>query len=365
MYAVSSAFLDALRRSHVVVLQVDAYRGAVLIQSDIPISGGSVTVDGGSQIRRTLSLTVADPGLDPKVDPLAVLAPFGSDLVVKRGIRFPNGNIEWVPLGRFRIENVKAAVAQNAIEVTGSDRAATVKDYRFTAITQSNTSNTVVQEITRLIRDALPALPVTDRTGSTAGTPSVYWERERWDAIEQLGQAIGADVYFDPSGNGVIAPAPAVTASPAWMIDAGELGVMVDGSRETSRETVYNGVVASGESDGDIPPVTATVWDTDPTSPTYYAGSFGPKPFFYVSPLLTTTAQCISAATAMLGRVKGLIRQLDLSCVPNPALESGDVIRVLFPDGTYETHLIDSFTVPLDPDSAMTLKTRSPAPATE
>lgn len=365
MYAVTPAFLDALRRSHVVTVQVDAYRGATLLQTDLPISGGAVTVDGGAQIRRTLSLTVADPGLDPKVDPLATLAPFGSDLVVKRGIRFPNGTTEWVPLGRFRIESVTATVAQNAIEVTGSDRAATVKDARFTAITQSVTSNTVVQEITRLIRDALPGLVVTDLTGATAGTPSVYWERERWDAIEQLGQAIGADVYFDPAGNGVIAPAPVVTTSPAWMIDAGELGVMVDGSRETSRETVYNGVVASGESDGDIPPVTATVWDTVPSSPTYYAGTFGAKPYFYVSPLLTTTTQCSNAASAMLDRVRGLIRQLELSCVPNPALESGDVIRVLFPDGTYETHLVDAFTVPLDPGTAMSLKTRSPEPATE
>jgi hypothetical protein len=365
MYAATEQFLDALRRSHVVTVQVDAYRGAVLLQSDLPISGGSVTVDGGSQIRRTLSLTIADPALDPKVDPLAVLAPFGSDLVVRRGIRYPNGTTEWVPLGRFRIESVQASAAQDAISVTGSDRASIVKDARFTAITQAQTSNTVVQEITRLITEALPGVPVTNRTTATNSTPAVYWERERWDAIEQLGEAIGADVFFDPDGNGVIQPTPAVTNDPAWWVDAGELGVMVAGQRETSREYTYNGVVASGESDGDIPPVTATVWDTDATSPTYYLGPFGQKPYFYVSPLLTTTAQCTSAAASMLDRVRGLIRQLDLTCVPNPALESGDVIRVRFPDGATETHLIDSFTVPLDPGSAMTLKTRSPEPATE
>lgn len=365
MYPVTPAFLGALRRSHVVTLQVDAYRGSTLLKADLPVSGGAVTVDGGSQIRRTLALTVADPGLDPKLDPAATLAPFGYELVVRRGIRYPNGQTEWVPLGRFRIETVQAAVAQNAIEVTGADRAATVKDARFTTITQANTTNTVVQEIRRLIQEALPGVPVTDLTGATAVTPAVFWERERWDAIEQLGQAIGADVYFDSAGNGVIAPAPTVSTEPAWMIDAGELGVMVDGSRETSRELTYNGVVAAGEGDGDAPPVTATVWDTNPASPTYYLGPFGQKPYFYVSPLLTTVAQCASAATALLGRVTGLVRQLDLSCVPNPALESGDVVRVRFPDGTAETHLLDSFTVPLDPSTAMTLQTRSPEPATE
>lgn len=365
MYPVTTQFLDALRRSHVTVFNVDAYRGAVLLASDLPISGGSVTVDGGSQVRRTLSVTIADPSLDPKVDPLAVLAPFGSDLIVKRGIRFPNGTVEWAPLGRFRIESVQAAVAQDAIAVTGSDRAAYVKDARFTAITQSNTSNTVVAEITRLLTEALPGLTVTNLTTATNSTPSVYWERDRWEAIEQLGQAIGADVYFDPTGNGVIAPAPAISNTPAWWVDAGELGVMVNGGRETSREYTYNGVVASGESGGDTPPVTATVWDTNPASPTYWLGTFGKKPYFYVSPLLTTGAQCTSAATSMLNRVRGMIRQLDLSCVPNPALESGDVIRVRFPDGATETHLVDSFTVPLDPSTAMSLKTRSPDPATE
>src|SRR5439155_14916916 len=100
----------------------------------------------------------------------------------------------WVPLGRFRVESVQAAVAKNAISVNGSDRAATVKDARFTAITQSNTSNSVVAEITRLLQEALPGLVVTNRTTATNSTPSVYWERDRWEAIEQLGQAIGADV---------------------------------------------------------------------------------------------------------------------------------------------------------------------------
>jgi hypothetical protein len=58
-------------------------------------------------------------------------------------------------------------------------------------------------------------------------------------------------------------------------------------------------------------------------------------------------------------------RQLTLSCVPNPALDSGDVIRVRFPDGATETHLVDGFTVPLEPGSAMSIQTRSSQPQLE
>jgi hypothetical protein len=51
--------------------------------------------------------------------------------------------------------------------------------------------------------------------------------------------------------------------------------------------------------------------------------------------------------------------------VPNPALEAGDVIRVRFPDGSTETHLVDAFDVPLDADNAMNITTRSENPALE
>lgn len=364
MYAVSQRFLDALRASHAVEVRVESWRGAVQLASDLPVNGGSVTVDGGSQVRRTLSLTIADPSLDPGNDPTAVLAPYGTDLVVKRGIRFPDGSIEYAPLGRFRIENVTTAVGGEAIQVTGSDRTAYVQDAKFTTTAESNTSNTIPAEITRLITEAL-AVAVSNLSSSTAPTSKVYWEQDRWAAIDDLAKSIGCVVYFDPSGTAVIDPVPAITDPVAWYVDAGESGVMVTGQRDTSREGTYNGVVASGESAGQFLPYTATVTDDDPASPTLWGGTFGRKPYFYTSPLITTAQQAIDAATAQLNLVRGLSRQLALSSVPNPALEAGDVIRVLFPDGSYETHLVDSFDVPLDPTSAMTIQTRSSNPTQE
>jgi hypothetical protein len=38
----------------------------------------------------------------------------------------------------------------------------------------------------------------------------------------------------------------------------------------------------------------------------------------------------------------------NFSSLPNPALECGDVIRVIHPDGTRELHQVQSFSVPLD-----------------
>jgi hypothetical protein len=43
----------------------------------------------------------------------------------------------------------------------------------------------------------------------------------------------------------------------------------------------------------------------------------------------------------------------------NPALEPGDVIRVVYPDGTRELHQVQSFPVPLDYSGDFTLATIS------
>lgn len=364
MYDVSDLFLRTLRVSHAVELRVDAYKAGVLFAEDLPISGGSVSVDSGSQVRRTLRLTIADPSLDPGIDADSTLSPFSTELRVQRGVRYPNGDIEWVPLGWFRLDSVSASTSAQ-VQVTGVDRAAYVQDSRFLQVEAANTSNTIPTEIARLINAVLPSVTVTDLTGSTATTPAAFWQEDRWGAINELAQSIGGSVYFNPDGNAVIATTPAITNTPVWWVDAGESGVLLDISAESTREGVYNAVVASGEASGDIAPVVATVTDNDPASPTYWLGPFGQKPRFYVSPFITTTAQATSAATSLLNRVRGLSRQLRLSMLTNPALEAGDVIRIRFPDGSTEAHLIDSVDVPLDAESASSLSTRSPDPAKE
>lgn len=364
MHPVSDLFLDTLRVSHVVQVRVDVYRGAVLLIEDLPISDGEVSVDSGSQVRRTLSLTVADPSLDPGTDPLAPLAPYGTELVVQRGVRYPDGSVEWCPLGVFRIQEVQTSASGQAVSITGADRGAAIQDARFTSVMAAVTSNTIPQEIARLITSVLPTVTVTNRTTSTAATPAVFWEEDRWAAIEELAKSIGAEVYFAPDGNAVIVPTPSINDAPAWWADAGETGVLVEAEMRLTREGTYNGVRASGEN-GDTAPVTALVTDNDPTSPTLWGGPFGTKPRFYVSPLITTVEQATSAATSILNKFRGMTRQLDLTLVPNPALEGGDVVRVRFPNGVVETHLVDALKVPLDPKGAMSMSTRSPDPEKE
>jgi hypothetical protein len=367
MFGVSEQFLAALRTSHQVEIRVDAYTAGATtrLASDLPVAGGSVSAEASSQVRRTLDLTIADPTLMPTSEGDA-LSPYGTELYVLRGLRFPTGTIEWCPLGVFRVEDVKRGLADAAVQVTGADRAKAVADRQFEKPRQPKGSNTRVQWISTLVQEMWPGVAVTDSTANVDAMPypPPVWEQDRWAAIEELATSIGADVYFGPRGGLVIRPEPTIDDPVAWWVDAGASGVLVDGERNISREGTYNVVVATGEASGPFAPARAVVADTDPASPTRVDGPFGRVPTFYSSPLLRTTQQAIKAATALLGRARALNRQLELSSIPNPALEPGDVIEVRLDDGSSERHLVDKVTCPLDPATSMGLSTRSTSPDT-
>lgn len=366
MYPVSSAFLAALRTSHNAVVQVDAYRAGVLIASDLPVADGAVAVDGSSDVRRQLDLTIADPSLAPTAtDTTGPLTPYGTELYVRRGIRFPDGTTEWVPLGYFRVQSVNVPLRSDVVKVSGVDRSRQIADARFLAPQSSVTANNVPTEIARLITAARPGTVVNNLSGSTAPTPVLLWDTDRWPAITDLAASIGCEVFFDVAGQAVIRPIPAITDAVRWYVDVGPQGVLVEGERQISREATYNVVVAGAERVDNLPPLAATVQDNDPTSPTYVGGAFGSVPYFYTNNGITTVGQATTAAQGLLDRVRGLTRTVSLSAVPNPALDAGDVIQVVYPDGTFERHVVDSLTIPLGPDASMPIGTRSTNPTQE
>lgn len=366
MYAVTPRFLAALRGSHNVRVKVDSYRAGVLVQADLPISDGSVQIDATSAIRRQLALSVSDPALAPAPGvTTGPLAPYGTELFVQRGIAFPDGTVEWVPLGWFAIQSVSASLSADLVKVQAVDRAKKVSDARFLTPASSVTTNTVPAEIQRLVTEAIPGVAFINQTTATSSVPQLVWEQDRWAAIADLATSIGAEVFFDAAGSCVLRPTPDIDSAVAWYVDAGESGVLVEGQRDTSRESTYNGVVATGERTDNFAPYTATVTDDDPTSPTYWGGAYGQVPYFYTSASITSAALATSAATGLLARTKGLTRSVSLSAIPNPALDAGDVIQVVFPDGLTERHVIDSLSIPLDPTSSMPIGTRSTDPTKE
>ena len=123
----------------------------------------------------------------------------------------------------------------------------------------------------------------------------------------------------------------------------------IKANRGMSSANVFNGMLARGENTSEnVAPVQYLAVDGDLNSPTYWGGPFGRRPDFFTSSTLTTTAACQQAATLKLAQAKAPNATGDISSLPNPALESGDVLRVQHEDGSRELHQAASFSVPLD-----------------
>lgn len=348
--------------SHSVQVRGTAYGSSIGTMGNLPISGGSVTVDATSQVRRSATVVIADPSLWPR-NPTDALTPFGSELFVEYGVVIPGVGTEWVPLIRGVISEASRqrpyTASDGSVTLNLVDKSARVHEDRLDAPSQTVSGATTVVEIRRLIQETLPGVTVTDLTGSSQVASVLEIERERWrDGVEKLADSLGAEVYADQVGGFVIRYQPTLSNGSVWEIRSGDGGTLVTKSESLTRERVYNRVIASGQRTDGTAPVRAVVSDTATGSPTVYGGPFGRKPRFYSSPLLTTTGQCTTAATALLERAKGIQASVDLGMIVNPALDAGDVIRV-YDEGIWQSHIIDKLTIPLKVGSPMTIGTRS------
>jgi len=157
-------------------------------------------------------------------------------------------------------------------------------------------------------------------------------------------------VYATADGEFVIGGLPdLLTTAPAWEIAAREDGVYISASRGMTSDRVYNGVLARGENTSDnVAPVSYLATDDDPNSPTYWNGPFGRRPTFYTSSTLVNVSACQAAARLKLAEAKAPNASGEITALPNPALEPGDVLRIVHPDGNRELHQVAAFTVPLE-----------------
>ncbi|MER5875436.1 DUF5047 domain-containing protein [Streptomyces sp. NPDC001910] len=347
MYPVSDRFLARLAESHRVATQVQLFltSGRVI---DLEHTGGSVTVDRSQAIRRTCTVTIADPSLIPR-SATDQLASYGARLRVARGVEYGDGSSELVPLGVFRLDSVDGDVNAGPVTLSGKALEVAVADDKFTTVYTA--TGTVVGAITALIQRSLPTADVISRIVDTPiGSRAFDTQADPWAGCQEIAAAAGAEVYSNADGVFIIAQLPdLLTTPPVWAVEAVEGGVYISANRAMSSDGVHNGILAYGENTADgIPPVSYLATDNDTGSPTYWGGPFGRRPDFFSSSTLISLAACQQAANLKLAQAKAPNATGDISSLPNPALEPGDVFRVTHEDGSRELHQAASFSVPLD-----------------
>ena len=363
MRPVSDAFLRTVRGSHQMVAEARIVApGQTGVNPDgttILILGGDVELQASRQVRSTLDLTTPGKGMWPTAAS-DLLAPYGNEVFVRRGVKYGNGVTEWVSLGYFRIDTPEQDQAPDGpISLLGQDRMAGIVDGRLSALRAFPASTTRGAMLSALVGEIYPWATIEWDDTAVRDAPigrQIIVEEDRHAACDELVTGVGKRWWWDHRGVLVVRTPPAPT-SPVWEVNHGAGGVLVELGRRLTREGVYNAVVATGEGADTTTPARAVVVDSDPLSPTYFYGPFGKVPRFFSSPLITSNSQAATAAASLLRQQLGLPYAVDLSVVPNPALEPDDPIRVRYP-GRSEVHVVDRLTIPLTASGALSASTR-------
>ncbi|MGW1015570.1 DUF5047 domain-containing protein [Streptomyces niveus] len=344
----TARFLPRLAEGHGIVAEVTLFRTDGTT-TPVPHTGGSVTIDRGSTIRRTCTVTTADVSLIPRTA-ADELATYGARLRIAVGVDYGDGSVELVPLGVFRLDAVDGDPVFGPVTLAGKSLECIIADHRFTAPYRA--AGTIVSAITALIIRSIPDAEIVSTIDDAAIGPRTWdVEGDPWAAVQEIAAVGAAEVSCNGDGVFVIATLPDVaTTEPVWTVAAGEGGVYVKATRGMTSAGVYNGVLARGDNtETGTAPVQYLATDDDPGSPTYWDGPYGKRPTFYSSSTLTTVLACTNAARLKLITAQAPNATGDFSSLPNPALEPGDILRVVHPDRTKELHQVQSFTVPLEP----------------
>lgn len=366
MRPVTDRFAQAVTQPHQLAVET------VVLHDDqetpVEIVEGGVTLDQTAAVRGRCDLTIAvDPDDDPDglipTGPSSLLAPYGNEIRVGRGIQYEDGTTEIVALGVFGIYSVDVDDGPDGttLRVAGMDRAQRVINARFEAPYNQARGVELGAAILAVIQAAWPDVPVNPSWPATPyTTPAGIGEEggDRWQFVQDMAAAASMRLYFD--GDGLLTLAPDVLSDPVATIAEGESGVLVQASRTWTRDASYNAVIATGEATGEAAPSRGVAYDVDPESPTYYYGPFGRVPLFWSSPLLTTDAMAQAAAETRLRNQLGTTQQVRFGSYVLPHLEPGDTVTVTRArSGIGEDNVLDSITCPLGPEGVMQGQTRA------
>lgn len=375
MITVPQKFLDYIYQSHKLVVKVvDAQTN-----TELEIDDGSVTLDQTAATRGSANLTFKDLGLMP-ADENSLLAPYGREFYIYRGLRLPDGWQHLVKLGVFRVEDVSltedSSGDYSGFQVVMLDRSARVIDDIFEAVVSIAGGSDYLETIADLVSDAVPNLQ-TDFITKTALTPTLSGEQgeDRWAFVQTMAEAIGCELYFNNEGELTLRPVAQPSGASCGCITEGEEGVEVHPAllsleASWSRRDAHNKWIVVGDNadiDGAAP--TATALDDDPASPLNYYGQFGKKAEVYHSSFITDTTMAQEAADGKKAKESGISQEVNFGSLVNPAMEPGDVVEIKRTKRDWnsgelvviadETHVIDSITIPLSADKGMEARTRS------
>ncbi|WP_164700859.1 hypothetical protein [Modestobacter sp. KNN46-3] len=356
----SSAAADVLLSGGIAVGRAEVWSLAGVRKARLSVAAGSCTWDRTAAIPRSCDVTLAGfEGILPDLGSLppaktyadtngtyaddVVNGPYGGDLVNRqlRGLLIPavtelrlfldvwlpDGSVESIPMGHYRIATVNPEHTPKGVRVhlTGFDVARSVRLAGYTtpyAITAG--TNT---------RAALLGLLSSKVPGVTATAPSTEFTAPRlcflpsegadpWADCRTLAWSAGWDLLTTRTG-GIVAVVPGDPGSgePVWSLTEATL---TRAASTVDDEECINTVVCFGQTAEDVPvrgvaQQTAGQWGTE---------SVGTRTKFFTVPTVRTEQQAQNTAQGLLRQLMGLTDTIELDVPMAPHLDPGDLVAV-------------------------------------
>ena len=349
MWPTSPAFQQALlasSRRWATKLEV-LYANEVVTSLDVMIQG-YIGMDEVA-VRRELHTTIVDAdGVFTPSQASDLLTPKGTEIRAYRGL-LVGSDYEWVPMGVFGVvePEVRSHSEGTVVELKGFDRVDRLRALHFENPWVVAQGTPVHQAMSDIITSRLFNVPLRV-TPSAFVTPALIYDRltSPWDALTDLGAAVGYTVYFDPLGTCVVEPLTSPLTGVTYGV--GSNGVLMTSSRKfLPTDGLYSGVVARGEHP-DGTPIKVEKWDVDPASPTYSLGPFGRRPYGLFNPGITSEAQAQPLVDAAFARVTKMHQECEIQTRGTPAHDIGDIITITDPRSrTNGNYRLISATIPL------------------
>jgi hypothetical protein len=377
-------------QSHTVQYKVNVTRwsGGVnnTLATDVPVTGGTLSIDSSDVIRRRLTLEIGG-GEDwvPRTS-TSPLVPFGQ--YVHLFCRIDKADGSWTPWlklfeGPIQTNVFERPSLMSTVEAT--DPSGVVDQYLHE--TKKGYGNRALSTAVKQMVDA--ALPgaiynveaVSTATGTRIDNFTAEAGSSRWVTANELAGKHAHEAYFDwnadliirhdlsdeddasysPAGVG---PDIGTVTNPVAVIRDGQggnlLGVTASITREGSANAVVTNLTAlvkktakKGSKKTAKKQPTREIWWTHiakSTGTIAYGDTFGRAPIVSTKSVARITPQMKAAkrqyATRQLKRRAGLVRYLDIDCLPIPFLEADDKVNVTFGGGT-ESHYVQSISLDL------------------
>ncbi|MER6534677.1 DUF5047 domain-containing protein [Streptomyces sp900105755] len=348
----STTALAVVQGSYTMAMRAESWLGGQLLTDDIPIADGSESRDRSLAVPEQITLTIPrrDQGFDwdPGTDPAHPLAAYGQQLRIDYGVDVGGGQFEWINRGWFLITD--SSTDGETVTVTCAGLLTLIEEATLVSPFQPSSTDTLGSVIQALIE---PALTVSfDGTLVDRAVPlGLQWDSDRLGAVTEVLNAWGTAGRVTEDGYVLVEPVSDSGAAVLAISDDPDTGTVVRWQGSTTRDGAYNCVVAQGE-DANGNQLQGVAYDSSGVSPYQYGGNFNPLPvpYSYQSSLLTTVAQCRTAAAAQLQLLRRqAFRKLAVTMVPHPGLVTGDIITVTGAALTNARCAIEQLSLPYSP----------------